>query len=163
MSDHTIHGESVLSSEHIDNLLSNDRARVKAVIAAVSRGDLAAYLRTDLGESTLKHAFAGMPSFYVPGRVDTEMTVRWNVERPPAKPVKMDVVITPQQCQTHEASDARTPTVTVTLDALSFIELASATTRGKALLMRGRLKIKGSVQLAMKIETLFALGDQGLS
>src|ERR1700722_18352360 len=125
MTDDTIDGQSALSADLISALESNDRDRIKEAVATVNAGDLAAYLRTDEGGSALEHAFNSMPSFYVPGQVNSDMTVRWNVEHPPAEPIAMDVVITPQQCQTVAVSDTRAPTVTVTLDALSFVELAS--------------------------------------
>ncbi|OBB94643.1 hypothetical protein A5782_09025 [Mycobacterium sp. 852002-40037_SCH5390672] len=140
-------------------MMSNDPPQVRRVIAEVSRPQLAAFLRTDQGQSALEQALIGMPDVYIPGKVDTEMSIRWSIQRKPADVIAMDVIVAPQRCEVQPVSDARIPTVTVTLDATSFVELASGAKRGKDLLLHGVLRLKGSVRLALKMEKLFALGD----
>lgn len=141
----------------IEDLLSGDRARLKCAFDQVSRTELVWALSTDAGEQALVHAFDLMPSYCVAGRFADAVLVRYRVERDAAHPVERDVTFGPQDCAVATVDRNRTPDLVVTLDALSFVEAATGTTRGMELLLRGDLNLQGNVQIAMKMEAYFGL------
>jgi len=145
----------------IDDLLSGDRARVKRAFDRVPRAELSWALSTEAGEAALAHAFDLMPAYYTSGRFDSPVLVRYRVERDPASVVERDVTFGPTDCVVRAVESSRTPDLAVTMDALSFVEAATGTTRGMELLMRGDLKVQGNVQIAMKMEAYFGLAPAG--
>jgi SCP-2 sterol transfer family len=141
----------------IDDLLSGDRPRVKAAVDQLSRNELVAALSTAAGGQALADAFQLMPSYYTAGKFDREVLVRYRVERPDADAVERDVTFGPQACVVRPVDVTSTPDLTVTMDALSFVEAATGITRGMDLLMRGDLTLQGNVQIALKMEAFFGL------
>ena len=60
-------------------------------------------------------------------------------------------------CSVHEgAHDA--PTMTISMDAADYVELASGRLDGMTAFMGGRLRISGDMGLAMKMQSLFRMG-----
>ena len=98
-----------------------------------------------------------MPSYYTAGKFDRPVLVRYRVERPDADAVERDVTFGPQDCVVRPVDVTSTPDLTVTMDALSFVEAATGITRGMDLLMRGDLTLQGNVQIALKMEAFFGL------
>lgn len=93
--------------------------------------------------------------------MDGPQTARWEVERPSADTVAYDIVLTEDTCDVRETGTSGDPAVTLALDAVSFVEMASAATQGMDLLLKGRLHIRGDVHLAMRMESLFGLAEPG--
>ncbi|MFF0476897.1 SCP2 sterol-binding domain-containing protein [Streptomyces sp. NPDC004284] len=149
------------SPERLAALRSGELAEVRAAIAGLPREELAAWLATPEGEDVLRTVFARMPERYTGGPLDGSQTARWEVERAPAGPLAYDLVLTEDTCEVRGTGISGAPTVTLTLDAVSFVEMASAAAQGMDLLLQGRLRIQGDVNLAIRMESLFGLADPG--
>jgi len=145
------------TDKQIDDLLSGERARVKAAVDQLPRDELVAALSTPAGEQALAHAFDLMPSYYTAGKFDHPVLVRYRVDRHHAGAVERDVTFGPENCVVRAVESMNVPDLTVTMDALSFVEAATGITRGMELLMRGDLKVQGNVQIALKMEAFFGL------
>ncbi|MEU4996095.1 SCP2 sterol-binding domain-containing protein [Streptomyces sp. NPDC021622] len=152
---------SLFSPERVAALRSGALSEVRAALDGLPREDLAAWLATPEGEAVLRSAFERMPERYTGDPMDGPQTARWEVARPPAGTVAYDLVLTEDTCDVRETGSSGAPTVTLALDAVSFVEMASATTQGMDLLLNGRLHIQGDVQLAIRMESLFGLAEPG--
>ncbi|MGW2639135.1 SCP2 sterol-binding domain-containing protein [Streptomyces sp. NPDC001348] len=149
------------SPERLAGLRSGTLSEVRAALAGLPRDDLAAWLATPDGEDLLRTAFARMPERYTGGPMAGPQTARWEVERPPADTVAYDLVLTEDTCDVRETGLSGAPAVTLTLDAVGFVEMASAAAQGMDLLLNGRLHIQGDVHLAIRMESLFGLAEPG--
>ncbi|MCZ0978365.1 SCP2 sterol-binding domain-containing protein [Streptomyces diastatochromogenes] len=109
----------------------------------------------------LRTVFTRMPERYTGGPMDGRQTARWEVERQPAGTLAYDLVLTEDSCEVRGTGTSGEPTVTLALDAVSFVEMASAAAQGMDLLLQGRLRIEGDVNLAIRMESLFGLADPG--
>lgn len=149
-----------LTPEQMDAIRTMDRASVRNAIVGLPKADLAAWLATAEGAEALNRAFQLMPDYYVGGLLDGERMVRWHVRRGAATPLTFDLLMNPRTCVVRVISEAARPDLTLTLDAVAFVEIASNARSATGLFMQGELQIKGSVRLAMKMEALFSLGSQ---
>jgi hypothetical protein len=149
------------SDKQIDDLLSGERIRVKAAVDQLPRDELVRALSTPAGEQALAQAFELMPSYYAAGKFDQPVLVRYRVDRRHASAVERDVTFGPENCVAGPVESTNAPDLTVTMDALSFVEAATGITRGMELLMRGDLKVQGNVQIALKMEAFFGLAPGG--
>ncbi|RAG85106.1 hypothetical protein DN069_13330 [Streptacidiphilus pinicola] len=147
--------------ERLAALRSGDLADVRAALAGLPRAELAAWLATSEGEAVLRTVFERMPERYTGGPMDGQQTARWVVEREPAETLAYDLVLTEDNCEVRRTGTSGEPTVTLTLDAVSFVEMASAAAQGMDLLLQGRLQIQGDVHLAVRMESLFGLAAPG--
>ncbi|MFF4489950.1 SCP2 sterol-binding domain-containing protein [Streptomyces sp. NPDC001544] len=150
-----------LSPERLAGLRSGTLSEVRAALAGLPREHLAAWLAAPDGEDLLRAAFDRMPERYTGGPMDGPQIARWEVERPPADTVAYDLVLTEDTCDVRETGISGAPAVTLTLDAVSFVEMASAAAEGMDLLLKGRLHIQGDVHLAIRMESLFGLAEPG--
>jgi hypothetical protein len=147
--------------QRLAQLRSGALTEVRAALAGLPREDLATWLATSDGEDVLRMVFAQMPTRYTAGLTGGPLTARWQVERPPADTVAYDLVLTEDACDVREPGSSGTPAVTLTLDAVGFVEMACAAAQGMDLLLMGRLHIRGDVHLAMRMESLFGLAAPG--
>lgn len=53
---------------------------------------------------------------------------------------------------------ADSPSITLTMDASNFMDLISGKLNGQTAFLTGKLKIQGDMTLAMKLQSVFALG-----
>jgi hypothetical protein len=155
--------EPTFPPERIAALHSGELSEVRAALTGLPREDLAAWLATPGGEDVLRTVFERMPERYTGGPMDGPQTARWEVERPPADTVAYDLVLTEDSCEVRETGISGDPAVTLVLDAVGFVEMASATAQGMDLLLKGRLNIRGDLRLAMRMEALFGLAAPGES
>lgn len=154
-------GGPAFSPERVAGLRSGALPEVRAALAGLPREDLAAWLATPDGEDVLRTVFERMPERYTGGPMDGPQTARWEVGRSPADTVAYDLVLTEDTCDVRETGISGAPAVTLTLDAVSFVEMASAAAQGMDLLLKGRLHIQGDAQLAIRMESLFGLAEPG--
>ncbi|HOZ48115.1 MAG TPA: SCP2 sterol-binding domain-containing protein [Candidatus Hydrogenedentes bacterium] len=56
------------------------------------------------------------------------------------------------------AGKADNPTITLTSSAADFLDLVNGKINGQTAFLTGKLKIQGDMTLAMKLESVFALG-----
>lgn len=153
--------EPTFSPERVAGLHSDALSEVRAAIDGLPREDLAAWLATPAGEDVLRTVFERMPERYTGGPMDGAQTARWEVGRSPADTIAYDLVLTEDACDVRETGISGAAAVTLTLDAVSFVEMASAAAQGMDLLLKGRLHIQGDVHLAMRMESLFGLAAPG--
>lgn len=153
--------EPTFSPERVAGLRSGVLSEVRAALDGLPREELAAWLATPDGEDVLRTAFERMPERYTGGPMDGPRTARWEIERPSAETVAYDIVLTEDTCDVRETGTSGDPAVTLALDAVSFVEMASAAAQGMDLLLKGRLHIRGDVHLAMRMESLFGLAEPG--
>lgn len=153
--------EPTISPERVAGLRSGALPEVRAALAGLPREELASWLATPDGEAVLRSAFERMPERYTGGLTDGPQTARWEVGRSPADTVAYDLVLTENTCDVRETGISGDPAVTLTLDAVSFVEMASAAVQGMDLLLGGWLHIQGDVHLAMRMESLFGLAEPG--
>jgi hypothetical protein len=144
---------TALTTDDLAALSTAGRDALRAAVEAVPRDELATLLATDAGTEALRAAFAKMPEYHTGENVDPSATARWRVD-----PLAYDVVLTGTSCTVEPARDETTPDVTMTTDAVSFIEIAAGLKSGVDLLMQGRLQVEGDANLAMRMESLFGLG-----
>jgi hypothetical protein len=144
---------TALTTDDLAALSSGGRDTLRAAVEAVPREELAALLATNAGAEALRAAFAKMPEYHTGETVDPPVTARWRVDR-----LAYDVLLTGMTCTVEPARDETTPDVTMTTDAVSFIEIAAGLKSGVDLLMQGRLQVEGDANLAMRMEQLFGLG-----
>ena len=57
------------------------------------------------------------------------------------------------------AGTVESPSITLTMDAANFIALITGKLNGQTAFLTGKLKIKGDMTLAMKLQSVFALGS----
>ncbi|MEU2033802.1 SCP2 sterol-binding domain-containing protein [Nocardia amamiensis] len=145
------------SRAQIEDLLSGERARVRSVVEVLPESDLIWALSTDVGAQALHNAFELMPAYYVPGSFDRDVTVRYRVTRAPGEPVVHDVVFGPEACRVEPVDESKTADLSMFLDGVGFVRIATGLTKGMELLMRGELQVQGDVQIAMKMEAFFGL------
>ncbi|GAA0512659.1 hypothetical protein GCM10011581_03080 [Saccharopolyspora subtropica] len=148
-----------LTEAELSALTTADRAALRAAVDGVPRRELTALLATDTGGKALRAAFERMPEFHTGRAVDAPVVVRWRVRREPAETIEYDLSLAGSSCAVRPAREDTQPTVTLSMDAVSFLEMASGLRSGMSLLMRGRLRIKGDVGLATRLESLFGLDD----
>jgi hypothetical protein len=150
-----------LSPQRLAQLRSATLTEVRAALAGLPREDLAAWLATPDGEDVLRTVFAQMPTRYTAGLTGGPRTARWQVRRAPADTLAYDLVLTKDACEVREPGSSGEPAVTLTLDAVAFVEMACAAAQGMDLLLNGRLHIQGDAHLAMRMESLFGLAAPG--
>jgi predicted lipid carrier protein YhbT len=80
------------------------------------------------------------------------------VSRAPEAELVYDVLLAGTSCTVEPARDGTTPDVTMSTDAVGFIEIAAGLRSGVDLLMRGHLLVEGDAELAMRMESVFGLG-----
>ncbi|WP_067826851.1 SCP2 sterol-binding domain-containing protein [Nocardia inohanensis] len=151
------------TAAQIEDLLSGERPRVRSVVEVMAESDLRWALGTDLGEQALLNAFELMPAYYVPGEFTAPVIVRYRVTRAPGEPVGRDVVFGPDYCRVGPVDPSTEPELSVFVDALGFVRVATGLVKGMELLMRGELKLQGNVQVAMKTESFFGLSTAAKS
>ena len=59
---------------------------------------------------------------------------------------------------TVSAGKAENPSITITMEASNFINLLQGKLNGQMAFMTGKLKIKGDMALALKLQSVFSLG-----
>ncbi|MFF4507777.1 SCP2 sterol-binding domain-containing protein [Streptomyces sp. NPDC001401] len=153
--------EPAFSPQRLAQLRFASLTEVRAALALLAREDLAAWLATPDGEDMLRAVFAQMPARYIGGLTGPAQTARWQVRREGAATVVYDLILAEDVCEVREPGSAGEPALTLTLDAVGFVEMASAAAQGMDLLLEGRLHISGDVQLAMRMELLFGLAAPG--
>ena len=166
-SDSDVHGEvPTLTAASLPALGAAGRAELRAAIDGVPREELAGLLDTPEGGLVLRQAFERMPDYFRGGPPPSAgwslagpATVRWQLRRESAEPITYDLTIDGTRCWVEPAGDVTDPGATLTLEAVSFVELISGLREGMDLLMRGHLHIEGDAQLALQVESLFGLAD----
>lgn len=105
-------------------------------------------------ELVLAAVFREMPARMRPDRAGRKRTVlRWRIGDPAAV---WTVVIDAGVCTAHSGVTDEIPDLTVELAMVPFLRLIAGQVGGFALATSGRMRIKGSLLLARKLEDWFA-------
>ena len=122
-------------------------------VRSLSARTRALLVRGPLGRLVIAVIFAGMRRQFHPRRASAlDVVIRWNItdDRP------RDLVIRDGRCWvTREAG--RDPELTLVLDRLGLLELATGVSNGPQMYFSGRLKIAGDLMLAQRLTALFAI------
>ncbi|MEU2033797.1 SCP2 sterol-binding domain-containing protein [Nocardia amamiensis] len=98
--------------------------------------------------------FAEMPLRLLGDRVSgVESVVCWRIGQPQQV---WTVTVAGAACTVHEGNSTVRPTVTLELETVPFLRMIAGQVGGMALMTTGRLRIKGSLTAARKIEDWFA-------
>lgn len=100
--------------------------------------------------------FAGMPQRVRGDRIDgVTATICWRIG---AAPDCWTVVIDRGDCVVRPGMTGEIPTVTLELGTVAFLRMIAGQTGGMALVLSGKLRIKGSLVIARHLEDWFARG-----
>lgn len=129
-------------------------------VAATSDEQLAETMRGERREHILDEIFARMPQHLEPrGASGIDAVVAWNIcGRADGDCDCYQMRIRDGECHVSECGEER-PDVALTLDPVSFLKLVAGRTRGTALVLRGKLKPSGDMQLARRLDGMFRLPD----
>ena len=120
---------------------------------SLSNRTRALLVRGPLGRLLVALIFTGMRRQFDGGRASgLDSVVRWDVtdDRP------RDLVIRDGRCLVTRRA-ARDPELTLALDRLGLLELATGVANAPQMYFSGRLKISGDLMLAQRLSTVFAI------
>ncbi len=87
----------------------------------------------------------------------TEATIRWEITGPPGSPDVFDLRIADGRCRVHRGGLQAAPRVTITLDGAELVRLATGTANPMQDYFSGKIKLKGDIMLAAKLQALFRI------
>jgi len=105
-------------------------------------------------ERALEGIFAGMKESFRPERAgDQDADITW-VVKDDGTEHPWTLAIHAGACEARKGV-AENPTVTLTMDLVTFVKMIAGQANGTQLFMSGKLKLSGDMMFAMKIESLF--------
>jgi putative sterol carrier protein len=109
-------------------------------------------------EQILSEIFRNMPGRLDSGRTsDVDAMIEWRIrEGPGGGPDRYQVAIRRGSC-TIERDGSAEPDVTFELGALDFVRLVAGDAGGPALFVFGKLKIRGNLMLAARVQGFFRI------
>ena len=127
-------------------------------VAATPEPVLAETMRGDLRDDILHEIFDRMREHFEPERAEgVDGVVDWRIcGRADGDCDLYHMVIRDGHVDIREW-DEEEPKVTLTVDPVSFLKLVSGNARGSSLMLRGKLKPKGDLAFARRLESLFRL------
>jgi alkyl sulfatase BDS1-like metallo-beta-lactamase superfamily hydrolase len=115
-------------------------------------------MRTPARRLVTEAIFLIMPRYLDRGRAaGLDMAIRWRVRGPDEAddPDVYDLIIAERRCRvTRGASEAR-PLVTVTLDSVELLRLATGRTSPMQSYLSGRVSLRGDIMQAARLTSLF--------
>jgi putative sterol carrier protein len=88
---------------------------------------------------------------------DTEAVIHWTITTPSGDVDERWQLVLERGTAKVSRHPDRTPSLTITIDAERFIELASGTGSAPAMFMQGKLKVDGDLMLAARLPALFRI------
>ncbi|MFC4068999.1 SCP2 sterol-binding domain-containing protein [Actinoplanes subglobosus] len=133
-----------------------DQAAFAAWVRGASYDELDLLLRGERRRETLDALFAGMPETFRADRAgDLSAVVHWHVHGPAEGAEDVyQVVIGDGRCATGPVGD-QVPRLTLRLDAVNFVRMATGNAAAWTLFLRGKLKARGDLGLTRTFPTLF--------
>jgi putative sterol carrier protein len=108
-------------------------------------------------EALLGEIFRRMPERFDPERAtDVAAVIEWQVTRPDGEPDRWQVVIRDGTC-TAEAGGQAEPDVSFRVAPVDFVKLITGVEAGPKLFVFGRLRIRGNLMLAARMQSWFRL------
>jgi putative sterol carrier protein len=113
-------------------------------------------MATPAGRLVVEAIFWQMPQ-HVSRRqaAGTDATIRWEVTGPAGVADVFDLQIGDGRCRVHRGGSTADPGVTITLDGTEFLRLATGNADPVQDYFSGKIKLKGDIMLAAKLQSLF--------
>ncbi|WP_067826839.1 SCP2 sterol-binding domain-containing protein [Nocardia inohanensis] len=132
-------------------------AEFNAIVARIDDRTLRTAMADPMTRAVVLGAvFAGMPQRVRGDKIDgVSAVIRWRIGD---EPDCWTVLIDGGACAVRSGMTSRTPTVTLELGTVPFLRMIAGQTGGMALVLSGKLRIKGSLTIARHLEDWFARG-----
>ena len=132
-----------------------DAEQYAALVAEASDEDLKRGLAENR-ELVLGEIFRRMPERFAPDKAgDLEAVIEWRVGgRPDGAYDRWQLTIRDGECTVTPEGDAE-PTVSFTVGAVDFLKLVTGNANGPMLFTFGRLKVRGDLMLAARVQAFF--------
>lgn len=131
-----------------------DPAALAEVTKGMSDEQLEASVKEMGVDDTLKQIFAGMEEHFRPDKAgDTETTIQYDI-KVDGEVKQWSVNIAGGECSTSPGA-ADSPRLTLEVGLVDFVRLIFNQAQGPQLFMTGKLKLKGDMMFAMKMQNFF--------
>lgn len=143
-----------------EELMAVDPAEFAAAVARTPDHELAEGMASVVRTQVLDEVFRRMEAHFDPSKSKKlDIVIHFELTgRPDGQADRYQVTIRDNACKvSKEATDD--PGLTLTLDAVDFLKLATNNANGMNLYIGGRLKVKGNLILATRLQGLFFLPD----
>jgi putative sterol carrier protein len=105
----------------------------------------------------LDEIFRRMPEQFDPQRgAGVEAVIEWQITRPDGEPDRWQLAIRDGRC-TAERDGAAEPDVSLRVDPVDFVKLITGVEAGPKMFVFGRLRIRGNVMLAARMQGWFRM------
>jgi putative sterol carrier protein len=118
--------------------------RIEQVMATPARRVVVAGIFWQLPQHVSRRQAAG-----------TDATIRWEITGPAGAVDVFDLQIADGRCRVHRGGSEAEPRVTITLDGAEFLRLATGNADPMQDYFSGKIKLKGDIMLAAKLQSLF--------
>lgn len=147
----------VLSLTVEDEIPSIDPALFVSLVRSASDKDLESGFAANR-EQILREVFAQMPEHFDPNRAEgVDAVIEWRIlDRDDGGHDAFHLIISGGQCRLEHGSAER-PSVTCEIAPVDFIRLVTGAASGPKLFLFGRLKVRGNVMLASRMQTFFEI------
>ena len=138
-----------------------DAEQYAALVAGASDEDLERGL-TENRDLLLGEIFRRMPEQFRPDRAgDLDAVVEWRItKRPDGGDDRWQLAIRDGACTVVKGGDEE-PTVTFTVGPVDFLKLITGNASGPMLFTFGKLKIRGDLLLAARVQSFFEVPRSG--
>lgn len=108
-------------------------------------------------ELLLDEIFRRMPEqFDSEGAADVEAVVEWQITRPDGEPDRWQLTMRDGRCTCTRGGDAE-PDVSLRVAPVGFVKLITGVESGPKMFVFGRLKIRGNLMLAARMQSWFRM------
>ncbi|WP_249713921.1 SCP2 sterol-binding domain-containing protein [Rhizomonospora bruguierae] len=131
-------------------------AELAALVKRSTAEDLLGLMRGERRRAVLDKIFLDMPAVFRPDRASREKeVVHWRIsDRPDGGEDVYELVIADGACQVS-ASPRQAPRLALTIDAVDFLRVVTGNANPTTLFLRGRMRAKGDLGLAMRFPKMF--------
>jgi putative sterol carrier protein len=138
-----------------------DAEKYASLVAGASDEDLERGLAENR-ELLLGEIFKRMPERFAPDKAgDLDAVVEWRIGgRPDGGHDRWQLTINDRTCTVASGGDAE-PTVTLSVAAVDFLKLITGNASGPMMFTFGKLKIRGDLLLAARIQSFFEVPKSG--
>jgi putative sterol carrier protein len=116
-------------------------------------------LRTPIRRAVLEAIFWQMPQhFDRKAARGMKTTIRWQITRGPGGVTDTyELQIADGRCRAHRGQGEEDPQLTITMDAVEFVKLATSNSDPMNAYFSGRVALAGDIMLAAKLQSLFRI------
>jgi len=115
-------------------------------------------MRTRMRRAVLDGIFWQMPQHVNRKAIaGADAVIRWEVTNAARGPDTYELTLKDGRCSSRRGATDIQPTVTVTLDAVELVKLATGNSDPMQAYFKGRLKLGGDIMFAAKLQVLFRI------